>query len=188
VNEFSKLRSPVEMILGCLPAIDSHVDAHLLIQSEIINGIGKCPWIVRVNAHPTLMTVDISVASLSDNKIRISMHDVGLGIAQQDVGKIFQPFYRVPNVPKHTKGTGLGLAIAKFLVELHHGQLWVETVPTQGTFFSFTLCSTEPAKLFSTESLFSTHPNHQTTRCWTVTRGADLGDFQYGLRIHAEGL
>ncbi|NJN69174.1 MAG: HAMP domain-containing histidine kinase [Nitrospira sp.] len=86
-------------------------------------------------------TVDVSAAPLSDGTVRISVSDTGPGITLEDAEKIFQPFYRVSTTGKTSKGVGLGLAIAKLLVELHHGRLWVETVPGYGSRFSFTLHS-----------------------------------------------
>lgn len=92
-----------------------------------------------VKFTPTDTLVTVSVTSLSADEIRISVRDVGPGIAPEDVEKIFEPFYRAPIVHKKTRGAGLGLAIAKSLVELHHGRLWVETTLGKGSCFSFTL-------------------------------------------------
>mgnify|MGYP001477074614 CR=1 FL=1 len=84
-------------------------------------------------------TVEVSATLLSDGHVKISVSDAGPGISLEDAEKVFQPFYRVPTTPKQSKGAGLGLAIAKLLVELHHGRLWVETVPGHGSCFSFTM-------------------------------------------------
>ncbi|MBX3302462.1 MAG: HAMP domain-containing histidine kinase [Nitrospira sp.] len=93
-------------------------------------------------------TVDVSAILSSDGHVTISVSDAGPGITLEDAEKVFQPFYRVSTVPKQSKGAGLGLAIAKLLVELHHGRLWVETVPGHGSRFSFTMRpipATQPA-------------------------------------------
>ena len=84
-------------------------------------------------------TVEVSATLLSDGHVKISVSDAGPGITLEDAEKVFQPFYRAPTTPKQSKGAGLGLAIAKLLVELHHGRLWVETVPGHGSCFSFTM-------------------------------------------------
>ncbi len=83
--------------------------------------------------------VDVSAMVSSDGRVTISVSDSGPGITREDAEKVFQPFYRVSTAPKQSKGAGLGLAIAKLLVELHHGRLWVETVPGRGSCFSFTM-------------------------------------------------
>jgi signal transduction histidine kinase len=54
--------------------------------------------------------------------------------------KIFDKFYQIaPNGESKPKGTGLGLAICKSLVELHGGQIWVESEQRGGSIFHFTL-------------------------------------------------
>ncbi|NGZ04353.1 MAG: hypothetical protein CV090_15035 [Nitrospira sp. WS238] len=96
--------------------------------------------------HPNT-TVHLSGTLLPDGHVQISVSDAGPGITLEDAEKVFQPFYRVPTTPKPSKGAGLGLAIAKLLVELHHGRLWVETVPGHGSRFSFTLRPTPVTQL-----------------------------------------
>jgi signal transduction histidine kinase len=70
----------------------------------------------------------------------VSVRDNGTGIAADDIPHLFEEFTRVakrgkPNPP----GTGLGLAITKHLVEALGGSMAVESVPKQGSTFSFTL-------------------------------------------------
>jgi signal transduction histidine kinase len=70
----------------------------------------------------------------------ISVRDQGIGIAPEDLPHIWERFYRVDNSnTRRIGGTGLGLSIARALVELHGGQIWVESTVGQGTTFSFTL-------------------------------------------------
>jgi signal transduction histidine kinase len=103
---------------------------------------------------PAETSVDVTVIRISADEIRISVRDVGPGIAPEDVDKIFQPFYRAPTLHKKTKGAGLGLAIAKSLVELHQSRLWVETTPGKGSCFSFTLQpAVSPGELLSLQYL-----------------------------------
>jgi len=112
-----------------------------------------------VKFTPVNTIVDLTVMKLSSDEIRISVRDVGPGIAPEDVEKIFQPFYRAPTAHKKTKGAGLGLTITKMLVELHHGRLWVETEPDKGSCFSFTLHSVTPTRPVSAETMAS-NPSH----------------------------
>jgi signal transduction histidine kinase len=114
-----------------------------------------------VKFTPMDAIVGLTVMRISDDEIRISVRDVGPGIAPEDVDKIFQPFYRAPTAHKKTKGAGLGLAIAKLLVELHHGRLWVETEPNRGSCFSFTLHSASLARPASAETIARSPSHHQ---------------------------
>lgn len=104
-----------------------------------------------VKFSPIGAVVDLTLTRLSSDDIRISVRDVGPGIAPDEVDKVFQPFYRAPTIHKKTNGTGLGLTIAKLLVELHHGRLELETKLGRGSCFYFTLRATTPACLTHTQ-------------------------------------
>ncbi len=72
--------------------------------------------------------------------VRISVEDHGPGISGPDMENLFQKFFRVDiSTTRSAAGTGLGLAISKALVELHGGQVWVESELGQGSKFSFTV-------------------------------------------------
>ena len=84
---------------------------------------------------------DITVAlRREDNRIRIAVTDTGIGIAPEDVARLARPFEQVEGQhSKTTQGTGLGLALTKSLIELHHGELLIESEPGKGTTVSFAL-------------------------------------------------
>jgi signal transduction histidine kinase len=70
----------------------------------------------------------------------IAISDQGIGIAPEDLPRIWERFYRVDNTnTRRIGGTGLGLAITRALVELHGGRIWVDSVVGKGTTFFFTL-------------------------------------------------
>ena len=77
----------------------------------------------------------------SDNQtITTRIIDTGIGIPNEEVDKVFDKFYQIgkPTGDKN-KGTGLGLAITKNLIEIHGGQIWVESEVGKGSEFCFTL-------------------------------------------------
>ncbi len=70
----------------------------------------------------------------------VQVRDQGIGIAPEDLPRIWERFYRVDNTnTRRIGGTGLGLSIARALVELHGGRIWVESEVGRGSIFSFTL-------------------------------------------------
>lgn len=74
-----------------------------------------------------------------DGQFIFTVSDTGVGIPPSDLPHIFEKFYRASNAPQGTPGTGLGLAIVKSIVDAHHGRIWVESAPGQGTKFSVVL-------------------------------------------------
>jgi signal transduction histidine kinase/DNA-binding response OmpR family regulator len=73
------------------------------------------------------------------DEVRVEVRDSGPGIPLEEQKRIFEAFYRLRQTGKATEGTGLGLAITKRLVELHGGQLGLESQPGSGSCFYFTL-------------------------------------------------
>jgi two-component system phosphate regulon sensor histidine kinase PhoR len=70
--------------------------------------------------------------------MRFAVEDTGIGIAGEDIPRIFERFYKVDR-SRATTGTGLGLAIARHLVEAHGGRIWVESEVGKGSVFYFTI-------------------------------------------------
>jgi len=72
--------------------------------------------------------------------VKISVTDTGSGISIQDQEKLFQAFSQVDASPtRKSGGTGLGLSICKQLINMHGGQIWVESKEGEGSTFHFTL-------------------------------------------------
>jgi two-component system CheB/CheR fusion protein len=80
-------------------------------------------------------------AKRADSKIEIEVWDTGTGIAAENMGKIFEGFFRVDTpYSRVTEGTGLGLPLSKKLVELHGGEFSVASEGlSKGTQVRFTL-------------------------------------------------
>jgi PAS domain S-box-containing protein len=78
-------------------------------------------------------------ARKADDLIRIEVRDSGPGIPPEEQKKIFEAFYRLRQSSGAAEGTGLGLAITQRLVELHGGQLGLESQLGSGSCFYFTL-------------------------------------------------
>lgn len=75
-----------------------------------------------------------------NDDILVSVTDTGIGIREDDIGRIFSLFEQGDSsLTKVHHGTGLGLALVKMLVEMHGGRVWAESELGKGSTFSFTL-------------------------------------------------
>ncbi len=92
-------------------------------------------------------TIEISVLPVLDAGFAtFQVTDSGIGIAANDLEKLFTEFFRVENtINQSVKGTGLGLVLAKEIVSAHHGKMWVTSQVGVGTTFSFTLPASKEA-------------------------------------------
>ncbi|NLE65104.1 MAG: GAF domain-containing sensor histidine kinase [Elusimicrobia bacterium] len=90
---------------------------------------------------PEKGSISVNVIPRPDQeKLTIEVADSGIGIKKEDLGKIFDEFYRAENeINMNVKGTGLGLALVRNIVAAHHGRIWVSSEPGAGTTFHFTL-------------------------------------------------
>ena len=82
------------------------------------------------------------VISVQDNidEVRFSVIDTGIGIAEEHLGLVFEEFRQVDNsLTRDSSGTGLGIPISKRLVELHGGEVGLESTFGEGSTFWFTL-------------------------------------------------
>jgi len=84
-------------------------------------------------------------ASAVDGEIEVSVSDQGVGIPQEDLGKIFDKFFRGSQRRKKPGGTGLGLAICQAIILNHGGRLWAESEYGHGSTFHFTLPVVKPS-------------------------------------------
>jgi len=80
------------------------------------------------------------ISKKEGNTAMISICDTGIGLREEDLGKLFKEFEQIsPEITRKYGGTGLGLAISKKLVELHGGNIIVESEYGEGSTFTFTL-------------------------------------------------
>lgn len=83
----------------------------------------------------------VSVQVTADEQaVTLCVQDTGPGIASEDATHIFEPFYRGTfGARRNENGSGLGLSISKQFIEMHDGQMWLESRVGQGSAFFFSL-------------------------------------------------
>lgn len=74
------------------------------------------------------------------SEVVVSVHDNGLGLLEEELAQVFDPFYRAPST-EHlgVSGRGLGLTITKAVIEQHGGRVWAAGAPGQGCAFAFSI-------------------------------------------------
>jgi two-component system phosphate regulon sensor histidine kinase PhoR len=77
-------------------------------------------------------------STIDSDTVVISVADTGVGIAEEDLTRIFERFYKTDQA-RAEEGTGLGLAISKHIVQGHGGAIWVESIEGVGSTFYFSL-------------------------------------------------
>lgn len=91
-----------------------------------------------VNYTPDGGAIDIT-ATVAAGRFRLTVADTGHGIAPDDLGRVFERFYRVDKSRTRPGGTGLGLSIVKHLVQVLEGEVFVENQAAGGAVFTVNL-------------------------------------------------
>lgn len=116
-------------------AIDCHVFADPnMLRSVLHNLLSNAVKFTRQDGYVKVR------ASLAGNFYVVNVIDNGIGISQEDIGKIFSIGIQYSTRgTANEQGTGLGLTLCKEMVERHGGSIWVESTPCAGSSFRFTL-------------------------------------------------
>jgi len=92
-----------------------------------------------VKFSPPSSVVTVS-GDVSGGLVTVAIRDQGVGIADADLDRIFERFYKVDKARQRGQGgTGLGLAIARHIIEGHGGRIWAESEEGRGSVFKFTV-------------------------------------------------
>jgi len=104
----------------------------------IANILGNAVKFTPAHGH-----VNLNARLLSERDdlctVQIEIVDSGIGMSQEQMRDIFQPFHQAEsNTSRKFGGTGLGLSISKNIVDMMGGKIWVESEVDKGTTFAFT--------------------------------------------------
>ncbi|MEK3797110.1 HAMP domain-containing sensor histidine kinase [Peribacillus sp. FSL H8-0477] len=114
-----------------LPSVTIKADAELMINvwdNLLTNAI-------KYNTHGGIIWIDLSEKEYS---VAFTIKDTGIGMNQEALTQIFERFYRVDSARKKN-GTGLGLSIVKQIIDLHGGEITVDSLVGEGTTFTIML-------------------------------------------------
>ncbi|HAC63179.1 MAG TPA: histidine kinase [Cyanothece sp. UBA12306] len=82
--------------------------------------------------------VTVSILHRTSQKVQVSVADTGPGIPEEKQERIFEGHFRLKR-DQEKEGYGLGLSVCRKIIRTHYGQIWVDSVPGQGSCFHFTL-------------------------------------------------
>jgi light-regulated signal transduction histidine kinase (bacteriophytochrome) len=96
---------------------------------------------LKYTNHGQPVAIDVSCSRQQENGVdyyKVQVKDNGIGFEQEYADKIFQLFTRLHGKHEYA-GTGIGLSIVKKVVENHHGKVWAESKPGEGSVFTVLL-------------------------------------------------
>ena len=124
---------PIKFNLQLEPIFSVEIDKDLFFQL-FFNVLENA-----VKYSPNNSTVTIKSKEVG-NYVEISVKDQGIGISKEEINRIFNKFHRTQNIyTESITGTGLGLYLAKFFVELHNGEINVDSSLGEGATFTISL-------------------------------------------------
>ena len=126
--------------LPALPEIEADYRA---VKQVLLNLLSNA---IKFTPRGGKVTVNASLEmGPGGERVRVAVVDTGIGISEQDMQRLAKPFEQIESqLSKTQQGSGLGLALTKSLVEMHQGQLDMESEPGKGTTVSFTLLVNQP--------------------------------------------
>ena len=113
-----------------LPAVYADEE---LIRQVIVNLLENA-----IKYTPEGGKINFSVLHRTAQKIQVSVGDTGPGIPEEKQERIFEGHFRLKR-DESKEGYGLGLALCRQIIRVHYGQIWVDSVPQEGSCFHFTL-------------------------------------------------
>lgn len=128
------------------------------IDQDLMNRVMVNLLTNAIKYSPAEEAIEIKLAPSEDQKFcKVSVSNVGVGIAAEHLDKIFDRFQQVaPQKLGFMRSTGLGLTFCKLAVEAHGGSIGVESVPGKNTTFWFTLPITPTQEAIASHSVIST--------------------------------
>jgi PAS domain S-box-containing protein len=129
----------VREVKGELPFIVAdRVHLYRILENLLSNACRFTPPGGRVTLRAWVRNV--RVGNMTHPQLILAVADNGVGIPQTELKRIFEPFYQLNNQqPGEERGMGMGLTVVRELVEMHGGQVWVESSVGEGSVFQVAL-------------------------------------------------
>jgi signal transduction histidine kinase len=135
---------------------------------QVVSNLVRNAMQAMHETHDRPRDLTISTWPHGPDQVRLSVHDVGVGIASGDTDKLFESFYTTK-----PDGLGMGLSISRSIVERHGGCIWATPNDGSGATFWLAIPSTPLASHASTFEVPSEHSDCTSPEPRLRTRGAD---------------
>ncbi len=115
---------------------------HIMIQNMLTNAIkySRLGGKIEINVKKAAEGAVVNGKAIGQDSAVVSVADTGLGIPEEQQGKIFGKFFRADNARLHqTEGTGLGLYMTKLILENTGGSIWFTSEENKGSVFSIAI-------------------------------------------------
>jgi signal transduction histidine kinase len=111
-----------------------------VIRNYLSNALKFTPPEGKITISSKLFKKKNTITGEMDMFVDVDVQDTGVGISKEELKKVFNKYEQTEaGKDASLKGTGLGLAICREVIELHHGEVWVESKLNEGSKFGFTL-------------------------------------------------
>ncbi len=118
-----------ELAHDLAPVLGDRIQLQQVLLNLILNGCDA-----MMNLEPDARRLEIRTQKQEDQNVRVSVRDFGIGLDQNQLARLFEPFYTTK-----PEGLGMGLSISRSIIEAHGGLLWAASNPDQGATFHFEL-------------------------------------------------
>lgn len=132
LSSYKALAGPRQLKLDLVPVPDVFADPHRVLQ-VLGNLLSNA---VKFTDEGGRITMSLRE---EEGDVAVSVQDTGIGIAPDELPRLFQKFSQVGPADKRAQGSGLGLVLCKELVELHQGRMRVASDLGKGSIFTVTL-------------------------------------------------
>jgi signal transduction histidine kinase len=149
ISPFNFLKTLEEVLIAVWVQADKKdIKIHKEITPKMPKIVGDSGKIQRVMMNliinaikfsPEKSRITIGLNLENESHVRFWVSDEGPGIPVSEISDIFKKYYHNIELSKKQRGFGLGLYISKYIIEAHHGQIWVQNNPQGGATFSFSL-------------------------------------------------
>jgi signal transduction histidine kinase len=128
------VQEQIQIVTQIAPAVPAVQADRMRMEQVLTNLVHNA-----IKFTPESGTVTVAIQDMGE-EIQVAVSDTGIGIDDEELGRIFDRFYQVDSSStRHYRGTGLGLTICKHIVEYHRGRIWAQSQEGQGSTFYFVL-------------------------------------------------